>query len=133
MSTVNRACVKDYKISGTNQIIEKGTQLYIPITALQMDEKYFKEPNIFNPDRFLEENVNGMNFVNQPYLPFGVGPRNCIGMRLGKIQITVALVMMVHKFHFELEDKAKNSEITYDPKSLLILPIGGINLKVSKR
>ena len=72
---INRQCVKEYQIPGTNQIIEKGVRLYIPSLGLQMDEKYYENPTKFIPDRFLEENSEGKNQINRPYLPFGDGPR----------------------------------------------------------
>ncbi|XP_031625573.1 probable cytochrome P450 6d5, partial [Contarinia nasturtii] len=93
LTILNRACLSDYKIPNTNKIIEKGTEMFIPIFGLQRDEKYYEEPNKFDPDRFNEENSVGKNQSNRPYYPFGDGPRNCIGMRLGKMQTKVGLVM----------------------------------------
>ncbi|XP_031640057.1 probable cytochrome P450 6d5, partial [Contarinia nasturtii] len=130
---INRTCTKEYRIPGTNKVIEKGTPVYIPVIALQMDDKYYDEPKIFNPDRFNEENTVGKNIVNRPYLSFGDGPRNCIAARLGKIQTKVGLVMMLQKFRFELPDQYKNDEIKFSPKTFLIAPFDGINLHVFKR
>ncbi|XP_055296745.1 uncharacterized protein LOC129565659 [Sitodiplosis mosellana] len=130
---INRQCVKEYQIPGTNHIIEKGVHLYIPVLGLQMDEKYYEEPEKFIPDRFIDENSAGKNISNKPYLPFGDGPRNCIGMRLGKLQTKVGLVMMLQKFRYELTEKGKNTDMEFDPKFFFIMPLAGINLHVSKR
>lgn len=68
---MNRTCVKEYRIPGTNHVIEKGVQVFIPALGLQMDEKYYDAPEQFIPDRFNEENSAGKNILNRPYLPFG--------------------------------------------------------------
>lgn len=54
-------------------------------------------------------------------------------MRLGKMQTKAGLVMMLQKFKFELEDKLKDKELKFDPKSFLLSAIGGISLKISRR
>lgn len=130
---VTRECVKDYIIPGTDTVIEKGIEIMIPSFSLQWDEKYYEEPEKFKPERFNEENSAGKNFVNRPYLPFGEGPRNCIGSRMGKMQTKLGLVLMLQKFRFELEDQLKNKEIQFDPHTFLLLPLGKINLHVKKR
>lgn len=62
----------DYKIP-------YGMPIYIPIYAIQRDEKYFRDPLKFDPDRFSPENIgNIIPFTNRP---FGSGLRNCIGER----------------------------------------------------
>lgn len=125
--------MKDYKIPGTDNIIEKGVQVFIPVMPLHMDEKYYEEPEKFNPDRFNEINSAGKNIANRPYLPFGDGPRNCIGARLGKIQTKVGLIMMLQKFRFELDEKFRKNQIKFDPRVLLIAPLDGIHLRVCRR
>lgn len=68
---LNRVCVKDYKIPGTDKIIEKDTQIWIPIWALHRDEKYYDEPEKFNPERFKDKNLVENNLLSRPYYPFG--------------------------------------------------------------
>ena len=72
---LNRTCVKEYQIPGSDRIIEKGAQIFIPVMALHKDERYYENPEKFDPERFNEENSGGKNIVNRPYLPFGEGPR----------------------------------------------------------
>lgn len=128
---LNRTCVKKYQIPGTEKVIEKGVEVFIPVLGLQRDQQYYDEPDVFNPDRLDEE--SGKNLVNRPYLPFGDGPRNCIGMRLGKMQTKVGLVLMLQKFKYELEDSLKNSEMEFDPRHFLLQPRFDIYLHVTKR
>ncbi|XP_055325951.1 probable cytochrome P450 6d5 [Sitodiplosis mosellana] len=130
---LTRTSLRDYQIPGTTQIIEKGTEVIIPIYSLHRDEKYYEEPLKFNPDRFNEENSVEKNQINRPYYPFGGGPRNCIAMGLGKLQTKVGLVMMLQKHKFVLEDKLKNRELVLDPKSFFLSPVGGIKLHIFKR
>ncbi|XP_031640320.1 probable cytochrome P450 6a14 [Contarinia nasturtii] len=130
---LTRECVKDYKLPGTDRIIEKGTKILIPAFALQRDEKYYEEPDKFIPERFNEQNSIGKNLTNPPYLPFGEGPRNCIGLRLGKMQTKVGLVLMLRKFRFELEKRLKKNEMVFDPKVSFLSPLGGIKLHIIKR
>lgn len=125
--------MKKYQIPGTNHIIEEGVEVFIPVLALQRDEKFYPEAIQFKPERFSETSLAGKNQINRPYLSFGDGQRNCIGMRLGKLQTKVGLIMMLQKYRYELEPNKRNSELDFDPKAFLMIPKGGINLFVFKR
>lgn len=74
---LNRICTKDYKIDNTNIIIKKGTRVIIPILGLHSDPKYFPNPEIFDPERFSDEET--VKRIPYTYMPFGEGPRHCIG------------------------------------------------------
>jgi hypothetical protein len=78
---LERVCCSDYELSahtGTGKItLPASTGVYIPVLGLHFDAKYFPEPQTFDPDRFTEENKYSR--PNYTYIPFGEGPRNCIG------------------------------------------------------
>jgi cytochrome P450 len=75
---LSRECTKTYKIPGTNIILEKGILTVVPVLALHHDPKYYPDPERFDPERFSEEEkAKRHHYV---YLPFGEGPRICIGM-----------------------------------------------------
>lgn len=77
LPVLNRSCVKDYAIPGSDVAIEKGAKVLIPALGLHMDERYFPNPEKLDPERFTEEQKQERHkFV---YLPFGQGPRICIG------------------------------------------------------
>lgn len=75
----DRVCVKDYNYNdGTNNfVIKKGTSCWIPIYPIHRDPQYFPNPEKFDPERFSDENKDSI--LPGTYLPFGIGPRNCIG------------------------------------------------------
>lgn len=130
---ISRSCVQDYRIPNTDKIIKKGTPILIPAVALHTDKRYYNEPENFNPNRFNGENPAGKDQLNQPYLPFGDGPRNCIAARLGKMQVKTGLVLCLQKFKYELSNNVKNQKLEFDPAVFLLTPLNGIHLKVARR
>ena len=78
---LERKCCSDYELpapTGTGTIIlPAGTGVYISVLGLHFDPTYFPEPKKFDPDRFTEENKHSR--PNYTYIPFGEGPRMCIG------------------------------------------------------
>ncbi|XP_063591117.1 cytochrome P450 6k1-like [Penaeus indicus] len=72
-----RSCTMDYNLPGTDLLIHKGQTIFIPVWSLHHDQKYWPEPEKFDPTRFFPENKD--RIVSGTYLPFGLGPRNCIG------------------------------------------------------
>jgi len=74
---LNRECSKPYKIPGTDTVLEKGIPVFIPVTALHYDPNYYPEPERFDPERFSDEEKQKRH--HYVYLPFGEGPRICIG------------------------------------------------------
>lgn len=80
VAAIDRECIKPYKISdeiGRTHVINKGDAIMIPVFGLHRDPELFPNPDNFNPERFSEANKNLIRPFT--YLPFGLGPRNCIG------------------------------------------------------
>lgn len=79
---IDRTCTKNYQfvddVTGHKFQMNRGENLWIPVFGLHRDPRYFPNPEVFDPERFSDENRDSI----QPftYIPFGVGPRNCIGM-----------------------------------------------------
>ena len=77
---LDRVASKDYVISSRNErhlVLEAGTSIYISVLGIHNDPEYYPNPNIFDPLRFSEENKSQR--PHYAYLPFGEGPRTCIG------------------------------------------------------
>lgn len=126
-----RECTEPYRMPGSNLTIEKGTIVQIPIFAVQRDKKYYLKPNEFDPTRFLNESTK--LFTDCPYFPFGDGPRNCIGLRLGKLQTKIALITMLKNFNFDLSEQHVGKDLVFARNTILLIPIDGIHLKVTTR
>ncbi|KAL3841596.1 hypothetical protein ACJMK2_019713 [Sinanodonta woodiana] len=93
----NREALVDTEICGVN--IPKGLDVNIPIYSLHMDPEFWPDPHKFDPERFSPENKD--NIKPFTFLPFGAGPRNCIGKRLALLQAKMAIVGMVQNFRFQ--------------------------------
>ena len=72
-----RICTNPYRLPGTDVDLEKGIQIFIPVMGLHYDPKYYPQPERFDPERFSDKEKK--NRPQYSYLPFGEGPRICIG------------------------------------------------------
>lgn len=72
-----RRVTKDYYVPEYDFTMKRGTLIWIPAYAIQHDPDNYPNPEVYDPDRFTSEQVNARNSV--AFLPFGDGPRNCIG------------------------------------------------------
>ncbi|XP_055697001.1 cytochrome P450 9e2-like [Phlebotomus papatasi] len=103
----DRECCKPYTIK-TDTIscdVKVGEAVIIPIVSLHHDPQYFPNPSRFDPERFSEENKDKINpFM---YIPFGVGPRNCIGSRFALMETKAIIYYILTKFTFEVSEKTQ--------------------------
>nr|QZP43543.1 cytochrome P450 monooxygenase CYP324A43 [Ephestia elutella] len=88
MGFLDRVASKDYKID-ESLTIPAGTPVYVNAIGMHYDPKYFPDPEEFNPDRFLPENEKSI--LPETFMPFGEGPRICIGMRFAKVSMLFAV------------------------------------------
>jgi hypothetical protein len=89
---LSRECTKTYNIPGTDIVLEKGVLTIIPILRLHHDQKYYPDSDSFDPERFGEEKkAKRHHYV---YLPFGEGPRICIGT------FTLTNIVLQRGLHF---------------------------------
>ncbi|XP_076478613.1 putative cytochrome P450 6a13 [Bombus vancouverensis nearcticus] len=119
----------NYTFSGTKVTIPKGTGVFIPVYAIQRDSNIYPDPEKFDPERFNEDAVAARHPMS--YLPFGDGPRNCIGARFAIYQTKMGLIKILHKFKVDVCEKTITTYV-HNPNSLTLSPKGGIHLKISK-
>ncbi|XP_046646974.1 cytochrome P450 3A24-like [Daphnia pulicaria] len=93
---VERMCNKEVTYNGVH--IKKGMIVTVPAFALHYDEEYYPDPNRFNPDRWDSESEIKPN--PNVFMPFGMGPRNCVGMRFAIEEMKIALCTLVKNFRF---------------------------------
>jgi cytochrome P450 len=95
---IPRQCVEDDVIAGHR--IKKGASVLIPIHTLHHDERFWPEPEVFDPTRFLPENARTHH--RSSYLPFGAGRRVCAGKAFAVIEGTIVTAIMSRRFTYEL-------------------------------
>lgn len=72
-----RVCTKKFKIPDSDITLDTGMKVLIPTYSLHHDPVYYPNPELFDPLRFTEDNKASR--PNGTFLPFGDGPRICIG------------------------------------------------------
>nr|QTM97437.1 Cytochrome P450 [Sitophilus oryzae] len=124
---LDRECTSTYKVEGTDLVLEKGQAIYISAFGMHYDEKYFPDPDKFDPERFSDKNeINKEGFY---YTPFGEGPRICIGNRYGLLAVKVGIASILSKYKIRKSLKTPE-KIKFDPKSFLIQSYGGVPIKI---
>ncbi|XP_018424921.1 PREDICTED: thromboxane-A synthase isoform X2 [Nanorana parkeri] len=98
-----REAGRDYTVLGCK--IKAGTVVEIPIGCMQNDPQYWPEPEKFTPERFTAEEKQKRHPFS--YLPFGAGPRSCIGMRLAVLEAKMTLYRVLRKFRFETSSRTQ--------------------------
>lgn len=124
-----RKALKDYKVPNSPYTIEKGMIVIIPIDAIHYDPNIYPNPSEFRPERFTQEEIAKRH--SMAWLPFGEGPRNCIGLRFGKMQALIGLALLMKNFHFTLTPKTP-VPLEFDEKTFVLTAKGGIYLKLEK-
>ncbi|XP_030586628.1 thromboxane-A synthase-like isoform X2 [Archocentrus centrarchus] len=119
----------DHDCVVNGQFLPKGITLEIPAGFLHYDPEHWPEPEKFIPERFTPEaKASRHPFV---YLPFGAGPRNCVGMRLAQLEIKMALVRLFHSFSIVACSETK---VPLELKSSSTLgPKNGVFVKITRR
>ncbi|KOC61018.1 Cytochrome P450 9e2, partial [Habropoda laboriosa] len=107
-AVTDRKCTKRVCI-GNRFVVEEGSYIQIPIYGLQHDSQYFENPDTFDPERFMDKSKK---FNSGAYLPFGLGPRVCIGNRFALLKTKVLL------FHLFAKCTLKPCEKTRIPLQL---------------
>ncbi|XP_025831660.1 probable cytochrome P450 6a14 [Agrilus planipennis] len=126
---IPRVCTKDYKVPGTNLTIEKGTGLLIPVYAIHHDPEYYPYPDKFDPERFSEEVKQKRPHLT--FIPFGEGPRICIGLRMGLLQAKVGVAALLKDYRFTLNSRT-NVPLEFKGRQIVLTVKGGVWIEAQK-
>ncbi|KOB66563.1 Cytochrome P450 [Operophtera brumata] len=112
---LDRVCLKAYELpppreGGKPVQLKEGDLIYNVVNAIHMDPKHFPEPKTFDPERFSDENKHKIKPFS--FMPFGSGPRNCIGSRFALLELKVMIHDLV--LNYKIVKTAK----TLDPLRL---------------
>uniref|UniRef100_UPI00358FF019 cytochrome P450 3A19-like n=1 Tax=Myxine glutinosa TaxID=7769 RepID=UPI00358FF019 len=124
---LERVCKDSTELGGLH--VPRGMVIGVPLFALHRDPSIWPEPEEFRPERFTKEAKEGRN--PYAYLPFGAGPRNCIGMRFALVHMKMGLVALLQEFNIRTTPE---TEIPLEiGKVGLLSPKNPIKLKFERR
>ncbi|XP_025603007.2 probable cytochrome P450 6a13 [Athalia rosae] len=124
-----RKAIEKYTFRDNGITIPKGQRVWIPVWEIHQNPEHYPNPEVFDPERFSAENIAARHPMT--YLPFGDGPRNCIGARFAVYQTKLGLIKILANFKVDVCEK---TQIPYvpSPKGILLDTTEGIHLKFIK-
>jgi len=119
-----RKAKQDIVVNGFN--IPKDSTLGLWVYTIHRDPKYWENPDTFDPDRFRDENKHKRH--RYAWIPFSLGPRQCIGNNLALMEMKMMIIRVVQKFQILSDPNAEKPNSPYmsivvqpHPKSSIIL------------
>lgn len=125
---LDRECLEGYQVDDDLWIPE-GTPVFVPNFGIARDPKYFDDPDKFDPERFHPSNKEFID--NVATMPFGAGPRSCIGERLGLIQVKVGIFNFFRNHKLVANEKTIK-DVIIDPMALIVTMKGNVYCDVVK-
>lgn len=122
---LTRLATRPVKVGGI--ALARGAIVVVNVLGMHHSTRYFSEPERFEPERFLGEAEQ--RIPRGAYLPFGAGPRICIGNHFALMEGQISLAGLVRRVRLELVPGQ-----TIEPEPLMTLrPRGGIRMRVRRR
>ncbi|XP_053974845.1 cytochrome P450 9e2-like [Hylaeus volcanicus] len=132
VGVISKQCTEEFELQGSDGLcfrVKPGTVISIPIYALHTDPEYWPDPQVFDPERF--SNDRKQSIQKMTFLPFGEGPRICLGMRIAILQMKACIATLVRSYKLELSPKTQLPLQLY-PTHILAAPVGGLWVNISK-
>ncbi|XP_033218818.1 cytochrome P450 9e2-like [Belonocnema kinseyi] len=132
---IDRVCNRKFELPpvfpGKKSVtVEPGMVIYFPIFALQHDRNNYENPEKFDPERFLGDKKVNVNSAS--YIPFGIGPRKCIGSRFALLEMKVMIFHLLSRCILKPCSKTP-IPIKLKRDTFTMMPEGGFWLKVAER
>jgi cytochrome P450 len=123
---IMRRAAEDVRIGAW--LLPKGSLVTIPFFVPQGDARWFPQPERFDPARFLGDAARAL--PRGAYVPFGAGPRVCIGNGFATMEMTLALAMLVQRFTLA---PAPGQDVPEAKMQVTLRPAGGLRLLLTER
>ncbi|XP_042257669.1 steroid 17-alpha-hydroxylase/17,20 lyase isoform X2 [Thunnus maccoyii] len=99
---IPHTAMTDSSIGGHS--VSRGTRVLVNMWSIHHDPQHWDKPDLFSPDRFLDD--QGQRVTPSCFLPFGAGPRVCIGESLARLELFLFLSSLLQRMSFRLPDGA---------------------------
>ncbi|XP_049424230.1 LOW QUALITY PROTEIN: steroid 17-alpha-hydroxylase/17,20 lyase-like [Epinephelus fuscoguttatus] len=99
---IPHTAMTDSSIGGHS--VRRGTRVLVNMWSIHHDPEHWDKPDLFNPDRFLDD--QGQRVAPSCFLPFGAGPRVCVGESLARLELFLFLSSLLQRMSFKLPDGA---------------------------
>ncbi len=109
-------------------VLNAGSTVMVPVWSIHRDSVNYQNPEIFDPDRFLPENVKERHAY--AYIPFSGGARNCIGWKMALWELKVIMAWILRHFEIKCEDKFEDVKLLFE---VTLLPERNYNIILKKR
>ncbi|XP_018406375.1 PREDICTED: probable cytochrome P450 6a13 [Cyphomyrmex costatus] len=126
---LTRQASSAYTFKNSQLTIPKGQIVGIPVHAIHFDPDIYPKPEIYDPERFIGD-AAARSKQSMHYMPFGYGPRNCIGERFGMLQLKMGLITFLRNYKFNICEKTPK-RLKYI-SAILVQQPSDIYLKVTK-
>jgi cytochrome P450 len=123
---IGRKALRDFEVSGYR--IPAGTNIIVSQWVLHRDPRLYPDPERFDPERWREEVAGRRSLPKFAYLPFGAGPRVCVGASLALTESALVLATLIERFRFSL---ASAGPVKAFP-SVTLRPRQGLRLRVER-
>ncbi|PNJ87130.1 CYP17A1 isoform 2 [Pongo abelii] len=110
--------------------VDKGTHVIINLWALHHNEKEWHQPDQFMPERFLNPAGTQLISPSVSYLPFGAGPRSCIGEILARQELFLIMAWLLQRFDLEVPDDGQLPSLEGIPKVVFLIDSFKVKIKV---
>jgi cytochrome P450 len=122
---ITRTALQDFQLG--EYLIPAGTVLIVPIFAVHHHASLWSNPEVFNPDRFSPENAKTRHRF--AYMPFGAGPRVCIGNAFAVMEAVAILAVLLQKVRL-------TTKVPLPPKPIMkvtVRPAQALTMNLSMR
>ncbi|XP_072375984.1 cytochrome P450 4g15-like [Diabrotica undecimpunctata] len=125
---IARKVNEDVKLASGDYTIPAGTTVIVSQFILHRNEKYYKNPLVFDPDNFLPEKCQERPYY--AFIPFSAGPRSCVGRKYAMLKLKVLLADVIRKFEIDSIDQEKDFRLQGD---IILKREEGFRIKVTER
>uniref|UniRef100_A0A9L0JJM8 Steroid 17-alpha-hydroxylase/17,20 lyase n=1 Tax=Equus asinus TaxID=9793 RepID=A0A9L0JJM8_EQUAS len=110
--------------------VDKGTNVIINLWALHHNEKEWHQPDRFMPERFLDPTGSQLISPSLSYLPFGAGPRSCIGEHLARQELFLFTAWLLQRFNLEVPDDGQLPSLEGHPTAVFLIDSFKVKINV---